>query len=78
MGGARLTYLAERAGLQPEAIRAPALPLRGVGFARGCRRLVIIAARALIERCLGQLYFGGRLIPLDPNYTAVLRRSPLR
>lgn len=75
LGSARLAYLAERAGLQPEIIRAPALPVRGVGFARACRRRLILAARSVIERCLGQLYFGGRLVPLDPNYTAVLRRT---
>jgi SAM-dependent methyltransferase len=78
LGGARLTFLAAQAGLQPEVIRAPALPVRGVGFVRGCRRLAILTMRALIERCMGQLYFGGRRVPLDPNYTAVLRRGSAR
>lgn len=74
LGSARLAYLAERAGLVPELIRAPALPIRGVGLARGSRRLMIRTARVLIEYAVSQIYFGGRRIPLDPNYTAVLRR----
>ena len=74
LGSARVAYLAEHAGLQPEIIRAPALPIRGAGFVRGCRRFMIRATRALIEYGVSQLYFGGRRVPLDPNYTAVLRR----
>jgi SAM-dependent methyltransferase len=74
LGSARVALLAERAGLVPELIRAPALPIRGVGVVRGCRRLMIHVARAFIERAISGLYFGGRRIPLDPNYTAVLRR----
>lgn len=75
LGGARMAFLAERAGLHPELIRAPALPIRGAGLARGCRRLMIHVARALIEYGVSQIYFGGRRIPLDRNYTAVLRRQ---
>jgi len=74
LGSARVAYLAERSGLMPELIRAPALPIRGVGLVRGCRRLMIHTARALIEYAVSQIYFNGRRIPLDPNYTAVLRR----
>jgi 2-polyprenyl-3-methyl-5-hydroxy-6-metoxy-1,4-benzoquinol methylase len=74
LGSARVAYLAERAGLEPGLIRASALPIRGVGFVRGCRRLMIHVTRAFIEYAVSQLYFGGRRIPLDPNYTAVLCR----
>jgi SAM-dependent methyltransferase len=74
LGGARITYLAQRAGLVVEAIRAPALPTRGVGFARGAKRRLILGGRMLIEYAVGLLYFGGRRLPLDPNYIAVLRR----
>jgi SAM-dependent methyltransferase len=74
LGSARVAYLATRAGLVPELFRAPALPIRGGGIARGCRRLVIRATRAVVEYAVSQLYFGGRRVPLDPNYTVVLRR----
>jgi len=76
LGSARVDYLARSAGLEIDAMRAPALPLKGIGLRRSLRRRLILAGRALIERCIGLLYFGGQRIPLDPNYTAVLRRPP--
>jgi SAM-dependent methyltransferase len=74
LGSARIAFFAARAGLEVVAVRAPALPLRGAGLIRGFRRLLIRGARHVIEYGVGQLYFGGRIIPLDPNYTAVLTR----
>jgi 2-polyprenyl-3-methyl-5-hydroxy-6-metoxy-1,4-benzoquinol methylase len=74
LGGDRITWFARRAGLEVQIIRAPALPIRGVGSARGLRRLLIRSARRMIEPAIGQIYFNGRRIPLDPNYVAVLIR----
>jgi SAM-dependent methyltransferase len=74
LGSARIDYFARRAGFEVAAIRAPALPVRGAGLVRGFRRLMIRGARYAIECVVGQLYFGGRRIPLDPNYTVVLIR----
>jgi 2-polyprenyl-3-methyl-5-hydroxy-6-metoxy-1,4-benzoquinol methylase len=76
LGGARISWFARRAGLEVQSLRAPALPVRGVGLVRGLRRLLIRNARRMIEPAIGQLYFYGRRIPLDPNYIAVLRRPP--
>jgi 2-polyprenyl-3-methyl-5-hydroxy-6-metoxy-1,4-benzoquinol methylase len=75
LGSTRITYFARRAGLEVTAVRSPALPVRGVGFTRGLRRFLIHGARHVIEYIAGQLYFGGRRVPFDPNYTAVLKRS---
>ncbi|HEV2700863.1 MAG TPA: class I SAM-dependent methyltransferase [Steroidobacteraceae bacterium] len=72
LGGARITWFARRAGLEVQSLRAPALPIRGVGSLRGLRRLGIRIARGMIEPVIGQLYFNGRRLPLDPNYVAVL------
>ena len=74
LGGERITWFAQRAGLEVRSLRAPVLPIRGVGLARGFRRLLIRGARRVIEPAVGQLYFYGRRIPLDPNYIAVLAR----
>jgi 2-polyprenyl-3-methyl-5-hydroxy-6-metoxy-1,4-benzoquinol methylase len=74
LGSTRITYFARRAGLEVVAVRSPALPVRGVGFIRGLRRFLIRGARHVIELVAAQLYFGGRKIPFDPNYTAVLQR----
>ena len=69
LGRAKIEYFARRAGLQVE-LRAPALPLAG----RRLRRGLLLAGRAVFERIIGLLYFGGQRIPLDPNYVAVLTR----
>jgi len=74
LGAERIAFLARRAVLEVQAVRAPALPCHGVGLLRGARRLGILVSRGIIERVVGTLYFGGRRIPMDPNYTAVLRR----
>lgn len=74
LGSIRVAYLARRTGFEVVAVRSPALPVRGTGLVRGCRRLLIRGARHLIESAFGIVYFGGKRIPLDPNYTAVLMR----
>jgi 2-polyprenyl-3-methyl-5-hydroxy-6-metoxy-1,4-benzoquinol methylase len=76
LGGERLTYFARRVGLEVQALRAPALPVRSVGLVKGLRRLLIHGARWVIERLVSSIYLNGRRIPLDPNYTAILRRPP--
>jgi len=57
-----------------EQLRAPAMPRRGLGPARALRRLALLAARALVERVIGLLYFGGQRVAMEPNYVAVLRK----
>ena len=74
LGGERLAYFARRAGFVVLEIRAPALPASGVGLVRGIKRRLMHFARGLIEHAVSRLYLGGRRIPLDPNYTAVLQR----
>jgi SAM-dependent methyltransferase len=73
IGRAKLEYFARRAGLAVERLGAPALPATGFGV-RLLRRWMLKAGRAVFERIVGLLYFGGRRVPLDPNYVAVLRR----
>ena len=74
LGSERIAYFARRAGLEVSAVRAPALPLRGIGLTRALRRALIRLARQVIERMVGQIYFGGRQVSLDPNSVAVLVR----
>jgi SAM-dependent methyltransferase len=73
IGRAKLTYFAQRAGFAVEAIRAPAMPLTGIGWRRALRRRLVLALRSGLESLIGQLYFGRR-IAFDQNYTAVLVR----
>jgi 2-polyprenyl-3-methyl-5-hydroxy-6-metoxy-1,4-benzoquinol methylase len=74
LGGNKVRYLARQAGFSVEAVRAPRLPLAGVGLVRAFKRRLLLAGRFVVERVIGHLYFGGRVLPLDPNYVAVLVR----
>ncbi len=75
LGSQKLAYLARRAGFDVVAIRAPALPVRGVGIARGIKRCMVHIGRSVVECCVSWLYFGGQRVPLDPNYLAILERA---
>jgi len=75
MGRHKLAYLARNAGLSVVEIRAPALPLHGVGFASLVKRAGVKLGRYFFERLLSILYYGGQRIALDSNYVAILARS---
>jgi 2-polyprenyl-3-methyl-5-hydroxy-6-metoxy-1,4-benzoquinol methylase len=74
LGREKLHFFARQAGLGLDAIRAPRLPVIGVGIARGVKRGLLSMARRITEHIVGFLYYGGRVIPLDPNYVVVLVR----
>lgn len=71
IGRGKLEYFAQQAGLAVAELRAPAMPIAGLGARRAVRRATVRALRWLIEGAVGNLYYGGRF-PLDPNYVAVL------
>jgi 2-polyprenyl-3-methyl-5-hydroxy-6-metoxy-1,4-benzoquinol methylase len=75
VGGEKLRFFARQSGLTVEAIRAPKLPLTGSRLSRAFKRNLLHAGRCLVERVVGLLYFGGRTIPLAPNYFAILTRA---
>lgn len=75
MGQHKLVYLARNAGLRVVEIRAPALPLHGVGWAGFIKRAGVKLGRYCVERLFSVLYYGGQRIPLDSNYVAVLVRA---
>jgi SAM-dependent methyltransferase len=75
MGQFKLVYLARNAGLEVIEVRAPALPLRGVGAVNVMKRAGVKLGRYCVERVLSFLYYGGQRIPLDTNYVAVLGRA---
>lgn len=74
LGQERVRYLASQAGLVLESIRAPRLALQGTTLKRRMRRGLLTLGRYCVERAIGYLYFGGRVLPLDPNYVAILTR----
>jgi 2-polyprenyl-3-methyl-5-hydroxy-6-metoxy-1,4-benzoquinol methylase len=72
IGRSKIAYFAQQTGLAVKDIRAPRLPMTGISMGRGIKRRLVSAGRYCVERVVGILYFGGRPIPLDPNYIAVL------
>lgn len=74
IGRGKLFYLAKNAGFEVAEIRAPALPLRGVGIASLVRRVGVKVGRYIVERIFSILYYGGQRIPLDSNYVAIMIR----
>jgi 2-polyprenyl-3-methyl-5-hydroxy-6-metoxy-1,4-benzoquinol methylase len=78
LGSEKLRYFARQAGFAVESIRAPKLALSGVGLKKAFKRRLLLAGRNLVERAVGFLYFGGRRVPMDPNYVAVLVRAQNR
>lgn len=75
LGQERVRYLGGEAGLVLESIRAPRLALGGTNLKRRVRRGLLTLGRYFVERAVGYLYFGGRVIPLDPNYVALFTRA---
>lgn len=75
LGRFKVLYLARESGLRAIEIRAPRLPLKGVPLPNLVKRALVSAGRFCVERLFGYLYFGGRAIPLHPNYVAVLTRA---
>jgi 2-polyprenyl-3-methyl-5-hydroxy-6-metoxy-1,4-benzoquinol methylase len=74
IGQEKLRYFARQSGLEVQVIRAPTLSLSGARFSRALKRTLIETGRHLVERAVALLYFGGRKVPLTPNYVAVLAR----
>ena len=75
IGQQKMSYLARAAGLHLVEIRAPKLPIHGVGLLRGLKRRLLNIVRGCLERGVSLLYFAGRRVPFDPNYVAVLQRQ---
>ena len=75
MGRLKLAYLARNAGLKITDIRAPALPLHGVGVASLVKRAGVKLGRYFIERLLSILYYSGQRIAFDANCVAILMRA---
>jgi SAM-dependent methyltransferase len=74
IGSDLLSYFAIDAGLEVEAIRAPALPTRKVGLRRALRRHLLLSLRFALESVIGHAYFGRR-VSLDQNSVAVITRK---
>jgi len=72
IGSGIVQQLAQKAGFDVVQIRAPVLPVFGVGLISGLRRAVIRSVRALIRYFLRKIYFDNQPRVVEPNMVIVL------
>jgi SAM-dependent methyltransferase len=75
IGSAMVEQLAISSGLRVTQIRAPSLPLSGVGVRGAVRRAALLAIRILIAGLLRLIYFDNQPRVIDPNMLIVLQPS---
>jgi hypothetical protein len=66
--------LADQSGLEVVQIRAPVLPLRGLGTLSMVRRLLIRLVRSLTYPIVEKVFMGGGNPVLSPNLLFVIRK----
>lgn len=74
LGSGAIKQLAAPAGLTVMQIRAPALPLSGLGWRRALRRLLLKAGRAVITRLVRLLFHDNRATVITANMVVVLSK----
>jgi 2-polyprenyl-3-methyl-5-hydroxy-6-metoxy-1,4-benzoquinol methylase len=74
LGSSAVRQLARQSGLEVLQIRAPVLPLRGLGALTMIRRFLIHLVRALTYPIIDKVFMGGGDPVLSPNLLFVLRK----
>ncbi len=74
LGSSAMRQLGEWTGLSVEQVRAPALPLTGLGMGAFLRRIVVLAGRAVTYPLISRLFMGGGSPVLSPNMIVVFRK----
>lgn len=77
LGSGKIAVLAKQAGFSVECFKEPAVPLRGAGLARVCRRLSAKAWRWILGALISHAYFAGSVRVLSANMVAVLRSQSM-
>ncbi len=75
LGQGMIRYLAARSSFEVARLKAPELPVRGVGFARKLKRLAVRSLRAIHQPAIHFLYYSGESIVLTANAVAWLRAT---
>jgi SAM-dependent methyltransferase len=77
IGSSKIRQLAIGTGLQISQVRAPVLPLTGIGFARLLRRWPIVLARALISKLINVIYNDNSARVISPNMLVVFGKDAM-
>jgi len=75
LGSSAVRQLAARTEFEVVDIGPPSMPIAGVGSRRAMRRLLIRAARGIIDPILSFAYFDSQRVVMTSNMTFVLRKT---
>jgi Methyltransferase domain len=75
IGRGKLIHYCGETGLAISSLRAPIIPLSGIGLRRRMSRWLVVKLRYAIAQFCRFVFFGGVFIPLDSNYVAILRKK---
>ncbi|MCX7175721.1 MAG: class I SAM-dependent methyltransferase [Proteobacteria bacterium] len=76
LGSGKVASLATRANFSVACFKEPAVPLRGAGIVRICKRLSAKAWRLFLGSLISHAYFTGGIRVLSANMVAILRSQP--
>lgn len=75
IGSSKIRQLAIGTGLQVQQVRAPVLPITGIGVSRLLRRLPIVLLRALLSKAINLIYNDNAARVMAPNMLVVLQKG---
>ncbi len=72
IGSGIVHQFAKRTGLRVRQIRAPVLPIYGVGLLRGLRRIAVLSLRKIMSAAINLAFHDGRSLVVARNMVVVL------
>lgn len=77
IGSGMVHQLAVVAGYRVVQLRAPVLPVRGLGLVRWARRCALVVCRRVVTRFINLVFHDGQPRIVEPNMVMVLQPLPL-
>lgn len=74
LGSSAVRQLADRHGFEVEDIGEPRLPIKGVGIRRALRRMLVLAARKLMNGVINVVYHDGKSAVMTGNLVFVFKK----
>jgi SAM-dependent methyltransferase len=75
LGSGKIKWFATQAGFNVERLKEPAVPLRGEGVLRICKRLSAKAIRLIVDLLISYAYFSGAVRVFSASLVVILRAS---
>jgi SAM-dependent methyltransferase len=75
LGSGKIKWFATQAGFNVERLKEPAVPLRGAGLLRICKRLSAKMIRRIVDPLISYAYFSGAVRVFSASLVVILRAS---